>query len=170
MHHRKLEVFHRPGHSPSDTIFWDSERGILLAADHLIAHISSNPLITRPLDGSDERTQALVSYRESLLKTREMPAQIVLPGHGEPITDHTALIDERMRMTERRKVKICKLIEEKPRTGHEIAQDLWGNVAVTQAFLTLSEVIGHVDLLVNEGKVREVEDGEVVRYEAVCHD
>ena len=41
---------------------------------------------------------------------------------------------------------------------------------MTQAFLTLSEVIGHVDLLVNEGMVREVEDGEVVRYEAVCHD
>ncbi len=170
MYDRKLEVFHRPGHSPSDTIFWDSERKILLAADHLIAHISSNPLITRPLDGSDERTQALVSYRESLLKTREMPAEIVLPGHGEPITDHVALIDERMRMTERRKEKIWKLIDEKPRTGHEIAQDLWGNVAVTQAFLTLSEVIGHVDLLVNEGRVREVEDGEVVRYEAVCHD
>ena len=37
---------------------------------------------------------------------------------------------------------------------------------MTQAFLTLSEVIGHVDLLVNAGHVREVEDGEVVRYEA----
>ena len=73
-------------------------------------------------------------------------------------------------MTERRKEKIWKLIEEKPRTGHEIAQELWGNVAVTQAFLTLSEVIGHVDLLVNDGSVREVEDGEVVRYAAVCHD
>ncbi|MDX6586174.1 MAG: hypothetical protein QOI31_647 [Solirubrobacterales bacterium] len=167
---RKLEVLHRPGHSPSDTVFWDEERKILLAADHLIAHISSNPLITRPLDGSDERTQALVSYRESLLATREMPAEIVLPGHGEPITDHVTLIDERMRMTERRKEKIWKLIEEKPRTGHEIAQDLWGNVAVTQAFLTLSEVIGHVDLLVNEGSVCEVEDGDVVRYAAVCHD
>ncbi len=152
MRDRKLEVLHRPGHSPSDTVFWDAERKILLAADHLIAHISSNPLITRPLDGSDERTQALVSYRESLLKTREMPAEIVLPGHGEPITDHVTLIDERMRMTERRKEKIWKLIEERPRTGHEIAQDLWGNVAVTQAFLTLSEVIGHVDLLMNEGQ------------------
>ena len=170
MNDRKLEVFHRPGHSPSDTVFWDAERKILLAADHLIAHISSNPLITRPLDGSDERTQALVSYRESLLKTREMPAEIVLPGHGEPITDHVALIDERMRMTERRKEKIWKLIQEGPRTGHEIAQELWGNVAVTQAFLTLSEVIGHADLLMNEGSFEEVEDGEVVRYEAVCHD
>jgi len=167
---RKLQAFHRPGHSPSDTVLWDAEQRILIAADHLIAHISSNPLITRPLDGSDERTQALVSYRESLLKTREMPAEIVLPGHGEPITDHVALIDERMRMTERRKEKIWKLIEERPRTGHEIASELWGNVAVTQAFLTLSEVIGHVDLLVNEGRVREVEEGRVIRYEAFCQD
>ncbi len=62
---RKLQAFHRPGHSPSDTVFWDEERKILIAADHLIAHISSNPLIGRPLDGSSERTQALVTYRES---------------------------------------------------------------------------------------------------------
>jgi hypothetical protein len=41
-------------------------------------------------------------------------------------------------------------------------------VAVTQAFLTLSEVIGHVDLLVNEGRVREVRDGQVARFEAVA--
>ena len=37
---------------------------------------------------------------------------------------------------------------------------------MTQAFLTLSEVIGHLDLLVNDGRVREVDDGEVIRYEA----
>jgi glyoxylase-like metal-dependent hydrolase (beta-lactamase superfamily II) len=164
---RKLEVLHRPGHSPSDTVFWDADRRILIAADHLIKHISSNPLITRPLDGSDERPQALVTYIESLRKTREMPAEIVLSGHGEPITNHAALIDERFAMHERRAEKIYGLIAEQPRTGYEIAQALWGNVAVTQAFLTASEVIGHVDLLVNAGRVREVEDGEVVRYEAV---
>ena len=45
-------------------------------------------------------------------------------------------------------------------------RQLWGDVAVTQAFLTLSEVVGHVDLLINAGRVREVADGEVVRYEA----
>ena len=95
-----------------------------------------------------------------------MPIGIVLPGHGDPITDHVALIDERLVMTERRKEKILGLLSDRPKTGHEIAQDLWGNVAVTQAFLTLSEVIGHLDLLMNEGAVREVEDGAVVRYEA----
>ena len=163
---RTLETLHRPGHSPSDTVFWDEERRILIAADHLIAHISSNPLITRPLDGSTERTQALVAYIASMEKTREMPAEIVLSGHGEPIVDHAALIDDRIAKHERRKEKIFKLIAERPRSGYEVAQAIWGNVAVTQAFLTLSEVIGHADLLVNEGRVREVDDGEVIRYEA----
>ena len=165
---RRLEVQHRPGHSPSDTLFWDSERSILIAADHLIKHISSNPLISRPLDGSTERTQALVVYLESLKRTRELPAEIVISGHGEPITDHVSLIDERFRLHQRRAEKLYGLIAEEPRTGHELAQALWGDVAVTQAFLTLSEVIGHVDLLVNAGHVREVEDGEVLRYEATA--
>ena len=143
----------RPGHSPSDTVFWDAERRILIAADHLIKHISSNPLISRPLDGSSERRQALVEYIESLQKTRELPAEIVLSGHGEPITDHVALIDERFALHQRRAEKLYGLIAEQPRTGHELAQALWGDVAVTQAFLTLSEVIGHVDLLINAGHV-----------------
>jgi glyoxylase-like metal-dependent hydrolase (beta-lactamase superfamily II) len=163
---RTLKAIHRPGHSPSDTVFWDEERKILIAADHLIAHISSNPLISRALDGSEQRPQALATYIESMRKTREMPAEFVLSGHGEPVVDHVALIDDRLAKHERRKEKIYKLIEERPRSGYEIAQSIWGNVAVTQAFLTLSEVIGHADLLVNEGRIREASDGEVIRYEA----
>jgi glyoxylase-like metal-dependent hydrolase (beta-lactamase superfamily II) len=163
---RTLQAIHRPGHSPSDTVFWDAERKILIAADHLIAHISSNPLISRPLDGSSERPQALVTYIESMRRTREMPAEIVLSGHGEPIADHVALIDDRIAKHERRKEKIYRLIAERPRSGFDIAQAIWGNVAVTQAFLTLSEVIGHADLLVNEGRVREGEDAGVILYEA----
>ena len=45
---RMLAVHHRPGHSPTDTVFHDRERKILIAADHLLGHISSNPLLTRP--------------------------------------------------------------------------------------------------------------------------
>jgi glyoxylase-like metal-dependent hydrolase (beta-lactamase superfamily II) len=164
---RGLEVQLRPGHSPSDTLFWDADRRILLCADHLIAHISSNPLISRPLDGSSERPRALMTYMESLRRTRELPARILLPGHGDPITDHKSLIDERFAHHERRAEKIHGLIAERPRTAYEIAQELWGNVAVTQAFLTLSEVLGHVDLLSDGGRVREVEDGGLVRFEAV---
>ena len=163
---RTLEVQHRPGHSPSDTLFWDEERRILICADHLIAHISSNPLLSRPLDGSDQRPKALVTYLRSLARTRELNAEILLPGHGEPITDHVALIDERFAMHRRRAEKLRGLIADQPRTAYELAQALWGNVAVTQAFLTLSEVVGHVDLLIDAGIVCEVAEGEVVRFAA----
>jgi glyoxylase-like metal-dependent hydrolase (beta-lactamase superfamily II) len=164
---RELQVQHRPGHSPSDTLFWDEERRILVAADHLLGHISSNPLLSRPLDGSDERPKALLTYMASLERTRELPADIVLTGHGDPVTNHRDLIDERFAMHRKRAEKIYDLIAERPRSAHEIAQSLWGNVAVTQAFLTLSEVIGHVDLLIRDGRVREVDDGGLVRFEAV---
>jgi glyoxylase-like metal-dependent hydrolase (beta-lactamase superfamily II) len=163
---RRLEVAFRPGHSPTDTIFHDAERRVLLAADHLLAHISSNPLMT-PEFGSDERPRALVTYLESLAKTRAMDVDTVLPGHGEPIDDHRALIDQRFELHRRRADKIHALISERPRSAYELAQALWGNVAVTQAFLTLSEVLGHTDLLQQEGRVAEAPDGEVVRFEAV---
>jgi glyoxylase-like metal-dependent hydrolase (beta-lactamase superfamily II) len=164
---RTFKVFHRPGHSPTDTIFWDADRRILLAADHLIAHISSNALIHRPLDGSTERPHSLEIYIESMRKTRELPAELVLSGHGVPITDHRALIDSRLAGHERRAKKIHRLIRDSgPISAYDLAQDLWGNVAVTQAFLTLSEVIGHVDLLLRDGRVGETVGGDgVVRFQ-----
>jgi glyoxylase-like metal-dependent hydrolase (beta-lactamase superfamily II) len=172
---RTLRVLHRPGHSPSDTVFLDESRSILLAADHLIKHISSNPLLARPLGAEegqtdrsriDGRPQALMTYLSSLEKTRAMSLSLVLPGHGEPILDHVALIDERFRLHRRRATKIHRLIVSEPRTAHEIAHELWGNVAVTQAFLTLSEVLGHVDLLLEDGRVVEEESDGVVRFRA----
>jgi glyoxylase-like metal-dependent hydrolase (beta-lactamase superfamily II) len=166
-----LDVLHRPGHSPSDTVFWDAARGVLLAGDHLIRHISSNPLISRPLGGKSGepgggRPRALLMYMASLRETRAMPVALVLAGHGEPFDDHAALIDERFELHERRARKIAGLLAGRPRSAHEIAQALWGNVAVTQAYLTLSEVLGHLDLLLERGEVREQELGGVVRFEA----
>lgn len=165
---RTLSVHHRPGHSPTDTVFHDAERKQLIAADHLIAHISSNPLIARGPGSSHDprnRPQSLVTYLDSLAKTREMDLDLVLPGHGDPIANHRELIDQRFKLHARRAEKIHGLLAERPRTAYEIAQALWGNIAVTQAYLTLSEVLGHTDILVNEGRVREVEDGGVMRFE-----
>ena len=170
---RSLRVLHRPGHSPSDTVFFDEERSIMLSADHLIAHISSNPLLARPLAAEPEdvnpptpRPQALITYMRSMEATRAMDVDLILPGHGRPITDHRALIDQRFRMHGRRAEKILGLIAERPRSAHEIATELWGNVAVTQAYLTLSEVLGHVDLLLRDERAVETETDGVVRFAA----
>ncbi|HEV3070959.1 MAG TPA: MBL fold metallo-hydrolase [Solirubrobacteraceae bacterium] len=167
---RTLRVLHRPGHSPSDTLFWDEERSIVMVADHLIKHISSNPLLARPLGAPREftgpRPQSLVTYIDSLQQTRAMDVDLILPGHGSPIKDHKSLIDRRMRMHERRAERIYNLIAQSPRTAHEVASEFWGNIAVTQAYLTLSEVLGHVDLLINAHLVEEHEDDGLVRFAA----
>lgn len=183
---RSWRVLHRPGHSPSDTLFWDEVSGELFGGDHLIKHISSNPLLSKPLEplspdggrgnraegmkplsgAEEERPKALMTYLDSLRKTREMEPAVVYAGHGEPVEDHRSLIEERFRMHERRADKLCRLIEERPRNAYELAQEMWGNVAVTQAFLTLSEVLGHVDLLIDAGRVVERETDGVVRFQA----
>jgi glyoxylase-like metal-dependent hydrolase (beta-lactamase superfamily II) len=167
---RTFTVHHRPGHSPSDTVFHDAEHGVVIGGDHLIKHISSNPVIARAVGGrsgapGDGRPRALLTYMRSLRETQAMEGvDVVLPGHGENVTNASALIDERFELHERRAAKIGRLLDKGPRTAYEIAQALWGNVAVTQAYLTLSEVLGHVDLLSERGMVSESEAGGVARF------
>ena len=138
-------------------MFFDAADGTLIAGDHLIKQISSNPLISRRSTAGRAGARALVTYLASLRETQRMPVTTVLPGHGERV--------RRPRRPDRRAIRHARaaggqdlgLIAEEPRSAHEIAQAIWGNVAVTQAFLTLSEVLGHVDLLLERGEVVEIE-------------
>jgi glyoxylase-like metal-dependent hydrolase (beta-lactamase superfamily II) len=165
---REYEVFLRPGHSPSDTLFWDAERKLMFGGDHLLSHISSNPLISKPLVGEGERTRALIDYRESLAKTKADPIELMLSGHGLPITHHVDLIDKRIASQDRRTEKILDLVADGHSKAHSIADAIWGNIALTQAYLTLSEVVGHLDILIDEGRVSVSDDGEFDRFEAIA--
>jgi glyoxylase-like metal-dependent hydrolase (beta-lactamase superfamily II) len=174
---RIFVVAHRPGHSPSDMVLHDRERGALIAGDHLLARISSNPMLSRPLDrppeyagdGSGDRPHALLDYIASMRATREMAAELVLGGHGPPVLDHVALVDERLRMHERRARRVLAMLGEdsgRPCTAYELASRMWGNVAVTQAYLTISEIIGHLDLLLADGRAVEDASGPVTHFAA----
>lgn len=152
---RTWTVHHRPGHSSTDTVFHDHERREAVGGDHLLAQISSNPLASKDQD------QPLLNYLRSLRTTQATEdLDTVLPGHGDPVTDPRGLIDARLRMHERRARKIGAMLDAGPLTGHEIARRMWGSVALTQALLTLSEVLGHMDMLLERGEVvRQAEDG-----------
>jgi glyoxylase-like metal-dependent hydrolase (beta-lactamase superfamily II) len=166
---RRLRVLHRPGHSPSDTVLHDEERRIAIGGDHLLKDVSSNALVSRPLEepADERRPQPLVQYRASLRATRELDLDVVLGGHGAPVTDHRALIDERLRRQDSRAEALLDLLAGGPRSAHELATSLWGDVAITQAYLTLSEVLGHLDLLVEDARVVEDDAADVIRFAAV---
>jgi glyoxylase-like metal-dependent hydrolase (beta-lactamase superfamily II) len=165
---RAFTVHHRPGHSPSDLVFHHAESGLLIGGDHLLARISSNALVSRPLDGRTDgpRPTPLIDYANSLRATREMDVSMVLTGHGEVIEDHVTLIDTRLNDHGRRALKIMNLIAAEPLTAHAIAQQMWGDIAIAQAYLTLSEVLGHLDLLLADGSARETQEDGVSRFSA----
>ena len=131
-----------PGTRPSDTIFHDEASGELLGGDHLIKHISSNPLISRPLGGGAPATapRALVIYLRLAARARATWTACAsccpATATSRPTTSRSST--SASPCTSAARAKILGLIAERPRTAHEIAQALWGNVAVTQAYLTLS--------------------------------
>ncbi|MCW3013222.1 MAG: hypothetical protein JWO02_314 [Solirubrobacterales bacterium] len=162
---RAFRILYRPGHSPSDTVLHDEHRRIALGGDHLLAGVSSNAVVSRPLRGWDgTRPQTLVTYRESLRATQALDVDLILGGHRGPITDHRSLIDTRLAAHEQRAEALYDKLADGPMTAHQLATETWGSVAVTQAFLTLSEVLGHMDLLTNDGSVVEDRSEHVIRF------
>ena len=168
---RTWTIAERPGHSPTDTVL--RSEGLLLAGDHLLEKISSNPIAHVPVGAADpaalavsrDRPRPLMTYLDSLERTAlEDRGELVLPGHGAPFTGADALVEKRAAMTERRAEKIRRALRE-PRTAAEIGRELWRHVRVTQAYLVLSEVLGHLDLLEARGAVRQRTEDGVVRWE-----
>jgi len=165
---RDLLVSERPGHSPTDTVFLDAGERLAIVGDHLIGHISSNPVIHRPLDrpaDTRDRMRSLPNYLAGLRRTATLDVDVLLPGHGNPVEGHRDLVAERLDFHERRKERIFDSLADGPKTAHRLALDLWGHIAEREPFLTLSEALGHLDLLEEEGRVAvdEGEDG-LLRY------
>jgi glyoxylase-like metal-dependent hydrolase (beta-lactamase superfamily II) len=167
---RTFTAFERPGHSPTDTVFLDPADGVLIGGDHLLEKISSNPIAHVPIDDRDpvaaathDRRRALVEYLASMRATAALDVATVLPGHGAPFGDHRGLIAKREDMHARRARRILRSIDGR-RTATDIIGLLWRNLPVTQTYLALSEVLGHIDLLERDGLVRAVErdDGVVI--------
>ena len=164
----RLRVALRPGHSPTDTLFVDDTTGTALAGDHLIAHISSNPLVHRPPVGPADpatRSSSLAAYLDSLARTSDEELAVLHTGHGASVTDHRPLIAERIRLHHRRVDQVHAALADGPRSAAELSMALWPDVPVNQTFLTLCEVLGALDLLEQEGRAVPAPRAETLVYE-----
>jgi glyoxylase-like metal-dependent hydrolase (beta-lactamase superfamily II) len=153
---RTLRAVFRPGHSTTDTLFVDDDSGDIFVGDHLLATITTGAeLMPTELPG-DERRRALLEYLGNLRKTEAMQLRTCYPGHGPTIDDHRTLIQERMAFHAHRLDLIADHVRDGSSTAYEVARLLWSDeVAETQTILAIWEVLGHLDILVNRGTVRE---------------
>jgi glyoxylase-like metal-dependent hydrolase (beta-lactamase superfamily II) len=162
---RTLRVVFRPGHSTTDTLFVDDESRDAFVGDHLLAEITSGAeLMPTELPG-DERRRALLEFLGNLRKTQAMELATCFSGHGPTIDDHRTLIEERMAFHSNRLDLIAGYVEAGCTTAFDIARRLWSDeVAETQSVLAIWEVLGHLDILVNRGTVRERVDARGHRF------
>jgi hypothetical protein len=91
-----------------------------------------------------------------------MPLDLLLTGHGDAVLDHRGLVRRRFAEHRRRCQRILTALGEGPANAYEIAQHLWSARTVAeQPLLVVWEVLGHLDLLLDEGAVSEqiLDDG-----------
>ncbi|MGD8491402.1 MAG: MBL fold metallo-hydrolase [Anaerolineae bacterium] len=161
------QVLHTPGHAQEHICLYQPDSGQLLSGDHLLRDISSNPILEPPLPGETVRPRSLVQYLASLERIAALEVTTAWPGHGAPITHHRQLITQRLDLHRRRAERIATLLESGPQTAFQIATTLFPGQRGMNSFLAVSEVIGHLDLLVAEGRVRSRRSRVGIVFEAV---
>ena len=160
------EVLHLPGHTPGLVCLWDAEHALLFSDDHLLERVSPNPLLDLE-DGPGEdgrpRHRALAEYLRSAGRVRSLPIKLVAPGHGEPFSEHVALIDRLLGFYAKRQAKILELLARAPMTATELAPKVFPRASARQLYLVLSEVVGNLEVLEDRGEiVRTERDGRWV--------
>lgn len=156
-------VMETPGHAQSHISLYHESTGIMIAGDHLIKNISSNPIIEPPYVKGTERPKPLLQQRASYKKTLDVKPTFVYTGHGDPIDNSEELIKERLIQQEARSKKVAMMIKQDPMTAFEVCQKLFPGIYKKQIGLTLSETIGQLDYLESEGVIaREARQEKVV--------
>ncbi len=148
----ELHVVWTPGHSPGHCCFYLPSRKLLLSGDHLLPKISPN-IGLHPQSGADP----LGDYLASLDRIARLDADLVLPAHGDPFSDHTGRIAVIKQHHEDRKQAIIGLATS-PQTGWELASRLFHGIMERNVFqqrLALQETLAHCQSLADEGRLRK---------------
>ncbi|WP_456278407.1 MBL fold metallo-hydrolase [Bacillus sp. AK128] len=157
-------VIETPGHAQSHIALFHEESQVLLGGDLLLGHISSNPLIEPPMEG-EERPKTLLQYNKSLRRISDLHVRTVYPGHGEVVTNVSTLVIERLHKQEKRAEIVLEMVKEKPLTAIQVCQQLFPQIYKKEIVLTLSETIGQLDYLIEEGHIkRKTENGQWLFY------
>lgn len=146
-----LTTLHMPGHTGGHVVFHEPVTGTLFAGDQLLPDVSPNPLLEPSLDEPGERRRSLKEYLASLERMEGLGLRLAYPGHGDPVADPDQLIRSTIEHHLKRKVQVGAYLTEEPKTIYEIAGEVYPRVRDDDVFLAVSEVVAHLDLVVEDG-------------------
>jgi glyoxylase-like metal-dependent hydrolase (beta-lactamase superfamily II) len=162
----ELEAMDMPGHTGGHMVYVERASDTMFAGDQLLPDVSPNPLLEPSLDEPGERRRSLREYLESLEKMAALELTLAYPGHGDPITDPGALIARTIEHHEKRKANVAGHLGREGKSPYELAGEIYPKVTGYDVFLGVSEVVAHLDLVVEDGDAIVDERDGVTYYRA----
>lgn len=148
-----LRPIHCPGHSPGLICLYLEGEGILVSGDHLLKEISPNPVINPSQTAVGSGSTSLKQYLQSIRKIEDLEVSLVLPGHGEPVRDFKGALEKIRHHHEQRLAMVLSILSRKEKTAYDISRELFPDAKSFEVFLGVSEVLGHLNILFEEGKI-----------------
>lgn len=161
----QLKVIHTPGHSSGSCCLYECRQKVLFSGDHIIKHITPNPLVEIKRDRlRDQNYQSLTAYMSSLNKITDLNTRFVFPAHGEHIEDLPAIIASYTAHHQQRLEQVWNALKKKTQPLYYLIDDVFTYVPENDTFLALSEIVVHLEILVNEGRAELTDPGPPALY------
>ena len=161
-----LAVLHFPGHSDGHVCFYDAEGGGFIAGDFILKEITPNPNMEPDVADYSRRLPTLNQYLEGLDQLEKLNPQLILPGHGENITDSIAAVNIARGHHDTRLAIVYETLKNNSLSVYQLMRVFYPDIKGFEIYLGISEVFAHVDFLVSEGKVTKQDAGVFSLYRA----
>lgn len=145
------QVIYAPGHTVTQTCFYQPEQKWLISADMLL-HKAPTPVIDIGSDG--KRIHGLPQLVEMYHVFQKLVIETTFPGHGELITDHRTLIQKQLDRIMVRKKEVYDLVKAGNQTVHAITEIMYAHYPPAARASGFGMVIGYLDLLMAEKVVQ----------------
>lgn len=154
-----LQAVWTPGHSPGHLCFVERDLGLLLSGDHVLPRISPNVSLM-PGHSPDP----LGTYLASLRKIAGVDVDEVLPAHEYRFRGLAERVHEMLHHHHERLSEIERVVSDSPGiTGWQVTERLsWSRpfhkMPSGLMRLALREILAHLLVLAEQGRVRETDD------------
>ena len=169
-----LEIIWTPGHSFGHICIFNKKNKFLFSGDHILSRITPHigvfvmsPALRQEYEGF-HFDNILAHYLNSLEKIDRLNPKVIFPAHQEIIYNPHERIQQIKLHHQNRLNEILETIKSTQLTAFQISQKHFGeDLDQMNSYLALSEVLGHLIYLEQNGKVIKSEKDGIYYFKAI---